>query len=139
MAGADTVGVVRDDATMATTSSAEVTQPVLDVFAQTDPWTEAEFLALPADRRVELLDGALLVSPRARLRHQRLSFRLAMVPHYLRIELDEAGPHARAYRLERDCYAQVTHAEPGQPPTLTEPITVTLDLAALAAAARPSS
>ena len=188
--------------------------PVPEVFAHADPWTEVEFLALPADRRVELLDGALLVSPSARLRHQRLSFRLAMaldaalppglevleainvrvgpgkilipdlvvvstpgldltvcetadvvavveitspnkaavdravkpqlyaqagVLHYLHIELDEAGPHARVYRLQRDCYAQVACAEPGQPLTLTEPVAVTLDLAALAAATRPSS
>jgi Uma2 family endonuclease len=188
--------------------------PVPEVFAHTDPWTEAKFLVLPADRRVELLDGALLVRPSARLRHQRLSFRLAMaldaavppglevlkainvrvgpgkilvpdlavvstpgldltmceaadvvavveitstgnaaanravkpqlyaqagVPHYLQIELDEAGPHARVYRLQRDCYAQVACVEPGQPLTLTEPIAVTLDLAALAAATRPSS
>ena len=63
----------------------------------------------------------------------------AGVPQYLQIELDEAGPHARVYRLQRDCYAQVTCVEPGQPLTLTEPIAMTLDLAALAAATRPSS
>jgi Uma2 family endonuclease len=40
------------------------------------PWTEEEFLALPEDRYVELLDGALLMSPYAGSRHQRLSFRL---------------------------------------------------------------
>ena len=51
--------------------------PVPEVFAHDDPWTEAEFLALPVDRRVELLDAALLVSPSARLRHQRLSSRLS--------------------------------------------------------------
>jgi hypothetical protein len=59
--------------------------PMPDVFAHTDPWTEAEFLALPVHRRVELL-----------------------------------------------C------AEPGQPLVLTEPIGVTQQLAALAAATRPS-
>ncbi|MBV9312728.1 MAG: Uma2 family endonuclease [Pseudonocardia sp.] len=42
------------------------------------PWTEPEFLALPEDRRVELLDGELLVSPSASSRHQRLSFRLCV-------------------------------------------------------------
>ncbi|MGH3769166.1 MAG: Uma2 family endonuclease [Pseudonocardiaceae bacterium] len=52
--------------------------PVPDVFEHNGPWTEEEFLALPVDRRIELLDGALLVSPSARVRHQRLSFRLAM-------------------------------------------------------------
>ena len=50
--------------------------PVPEVFEHAGPWTEAEFLALPVDRRVELLDGALLVSPSARGRHQRLSSRL---------------------------------------------------------------
>jgi Uma2 family endonuclease len=188
--------------------------PVPEVFAHDDPWTEAEFLALPVDRRVELLDGALLVSPSARLRHQRLSFRLAIaldaavppglevleainirvgpgkilipdlavvtvpgldlsvceaadvvqvveitspgnaavdgavkpqlyaqagVPHYLRIELDEAGPRALVYRLQHGRYAEVAYVDPGQPLVLTEPIVVTLDLAALAAATRPSS
>lgn len=52
--------------------------PVPDVFEHSGPWTEEEFLALPVDRRIELLDGALLVSPSARLPHQRLSFRLAL-------------------------------------------------------------
>lgn len=188
--------------------------PIPEVFVHADPWTEEEFLALPADRRVELMDGALLVSPSARLRHQRLSFRLAValdaavppglevlaainvrigpgkilipdlavvsvpgldltvceaadviqvveitspgnaavdravkpqlyaqagVPHYLRIELDETGPHALVYRLAEDHYAEVACAYPGQPLVLTEPIAVTLDLAALAAATRPAS
>lgn len=188
--------------------------PVPEVFARDDPWTEAEFLALPVDRRLELLDGALLVSPSARLRHQRLSSRLwaaldaavppglevleainvrvgsgkilipdlavvtvpgldlsvcdaadvvqvveitspgnagvdravkpqlyaqAGVPHYLRIELGETGPRALVYRLARDHYTEVTCVAPGQPVVLTEPIAVTLDLAALAAATRPPS
>ena len=39
------------------------------------PWTEEEFLALPDDRRIELLDGALLVSPGPG-GHQRMSFQL---------------------------------------------------------------
>ncbi|MGH3694300.1 MAG: Uma2 family endonuclease [Pseudonocardiaceae bacterium] len=186
--------------------------PVPEVFEHRDPWTEAEFLALPVDRRFELLDGALLVSPSARVRHQRLSFRLAValdaaipfglevleainirvgpgkilipdlavvtvpgldltvceaadvilvveitspgnaavdravkpqlyaqagVPNYLRIELDEAGPRALVHRLERDHYTQVTKVDPGQPLVMTEPIAVTLDLAALAATTRP--
>ncbi|MGH3686733.1 MAG: hypothetical protein ACRDQY_00675 [Pseudonocardiaceae bacterium] len=42
--------------------------PVPEVFEHSGPWTEEEFLALPVGRRVELLDGALLVSPSARLR-----------------------------------------------------------------------
>jgi hypothetical protein len=50
--------------------------PVPEVFARAGPWTEEEFLALPVDRRLELLDGALLMSPSARVRHQRLSSRL---------------------------------------------------------------
>ncbi|MGH3718055.1 MAG: Uma2 family endonuclease [Pseudonocardiaceae bacterium] len=40
-------------------------------------WTERDYLALPEDRRrIELLDGGLLVSPAAGNRHQRLSFHL---------------------------------------------------------------
>lgn len=188
--------------------------PLPEVFERRDPWTEAEFLALPVDRRLELLDGALLVSTSARVRHQRLSSRLwaaldvaipfglevleainvrvgpgkilipdlavvtvpgldltvceasdvalvveitspgnaavdraikpqlyaqAGVPHYLRIELAEAGPQALVYRLERNHYAEVAKAGPGQPLVLIEPVTVTLDLAALAATTRPPS
>lgn len=41
------------------------------------PWTEADYLALPEDnRRIELLDGGLLMSPSASVPHQRLSSRL---------------------------------------------------------------
>lgn len=49
----------------------------IDLFDHVGPWTEQDFLALPEDRRVELLDGGLLVSPSARRVHQRLSFRFA--------------------------------------------------------------
>ena len=64
--------------------------PVPEVFERRDPWTEAEFLDLPVDRRIELLDGALLVSPSARILHQRLSSRLwaaldAAVPQGLEV------------------------------------------------------
>ncbi|MGH3767490.1 MAG: Uma2 family endonuclease [Pseudonocardiaceae bacterium] len=188
--------------------------PVPEVFERRDPWTEAEFLALPVDRRLELLDGALLMSPSARLRHQRLSSRLwaaldaaipfglevleainvrvgpgkilipdlavvtvpgldltvceaadvvlvveitspgnaavdravkpqlyaqAGVPHYLRIELAEADPRALAYQLRQDHYVEIACVDPGHPLILTEPIAVTLDLAALAATTRPPS
>ncbi|MGH3684269.1 MAG: Uma2 family endonuclease [Pseudonocardiaceae bacterium] len=41
------------------------------------PWTEPDYFALPEDRRrIELLDGGLLVSPAAGGRHQRLSSHL---------------------------------------------------------------
>jgi Uma2 family endonuclease len=185
--------------------------PVPEVFERRDPWTEAEFLALPIDRRRELLDGALLISPSARVPHQRLSSRLwaaldaavpfglevleainvrvgpgkilipdlamitvpgldltvceaadvvlvveitspgnaavdraikpqlyahAGVQHYLRIELDEVGPRALVYQLNRGHYVETTRADPGQPLVLAEPLAVTLDLAALAATTR---
>lgn len=48
----------------------------LDLLGHAGPWTEADFLALPEDRRIELLDGELLVSPSARHEHQRASSRL---------------------------------------------------------------
>jgi len=186
--------------------------PVPEVFEHVDPWTEEEFLALPVDRRVELLDGALLVSPSARGRHQRFSSRFwaaldavvpvglevleainvrvgpdkilipdlavitvpgldlavydaadvilvveiasrgnavadrvvkpqlyaqAGIPHYLRIELGDAGPSAVVYRLQRDRYVEVARADPGCLLVLSEPFAVTLDLAALAVATRP--
>lgn len=49
----------------------------LDQFDHEGPWTEPDYLALPEDRRrVELLDGGLLMSPSPGGRHQRLSFQL---------------------------------------------------------------
>jgi hypothetical protein len=40
------------------------------------PWTEADYLALPEDnRRIELLDGGLLMSPSASVSHRLLSSR----------------------------------------------------------------
>lgn len=51
--------------------------PVPDLYHREVPWTEEDFLALPVDnRRIELLDGALLVSPLARGGHQRMFGRL---------------------------------------------------------------
>lgn len=186
-----------------------------DMLEHVGPWTERDYLALPADqRRIELLDGSLLVSPSAGYGHQRLSFQLcyalgvaapaglevleainvriapsrilipdlavvntpgvdrtvaepaevaliveitspgnavidraikpqlyaqAGIPYYLRIELGEAGPGAISYRLKRNQYVDVACAEPGRLLVLTEPIAVTLDLAALATATRPPS
>jgi hypothetical protein len=48
----------------------------VDLFDHDGPWTEQDFLALPEERRIELLDGELLVSPAPRHAHQRLSSRL---------------------------------------------------------------
>jgi Uma2 family endonuclease len=186
-----------------------------DMLEHVGPWTERDYLALPADRRrIELLDGSLLVSPSAGYRHQRLSFQLcyalavaapaglevleainvrlapgrilipdlavvstpgvdrtvaepaevvlvveitspgnavvdraikpqlyaqAGIPYYVRIELGETGPSAVSYRLTRDHYVQTACTDPGRPLVLTEPIAVTLDLAALATATRPPS
>ncbi len=54
---------------------AQPAQP--DLLDHTGPWTERDYLALPEDRRrIELLDGGLLVSPAAGGRHQRLSSQL---------------------------------------------------------------
>lgn len=41
-----------------------------------EPWTEEAFLALPVDRRIELLDGGLVVSPSGSNRYQQLCFEL---------------------------------------------------------------
>lgn len=57
----------------------------VDLFDHDGPWSEQDFLALPEDRRIELLDGELLVSPAPGRPHQRLSFRLA-------VALDAAAP-----------------------------------------------
>ncbi|MFD7130236.1 Uma2 family endonuclease [Streptomyces sp. NPDC059894] len=49
----------------------------------TGPWTVADVLALPEDRttRYELLGESLVMSPAPGVRHQRASFRLAMILH----------------------------------------------------------
>jgi len=48
-----------------------------NLFEHIGPWTERDYLALPEDRRrIELLDGSLLVSPSAGGRHQWLSSQL---------------------------------------------------------------
>lgn len=49
----------------------------------TGPWTVADVLALPEDRskRYELLGESLVLSPAPGIRHQRASFRLAMILH----------------------------------------------------------
>lgn len=174
------------------------------------PWTEQDYLGLPADRqRIELLDGSLLVSPSAGFRHQRLSSQLwfalsasapaslevleainvrvapgrilipnltvvntpganrtlaepadvvlvveitspgnavidralkprlyaqAGIPHYLRVDQDDGGAGGVAYQLQCNSYREVARAAPGHPLVLLEPIPVTLDLTALAAA-----
>ena len=99
--------------------------PVPEVFARAGLWTEEEFLATnPGNAAV---DHA--VKPQL--------YAHAGVPCYLRIELGEDGPRALVYQLTRHRYAEVAGVDPGQPLVLTEPIAVTLDLAALAATTRP--
>jgi hypothetical protein len=52
-----------------------------DLLEHVGPWTEHDYLALPPDRRrIELLDGSLLVSPSSGYRHQR-----AVLPALARI------------------------------------------------------
>jgi hypothetical protein len=46
---------------------------VPDPYAHSGPWTEEEFLALPVDTRLELVDGTLVMSPRASLDLPRLA------------------------------------------------------------------
>jgi Uma2 family endonuclease len=55
------------------------TQPLDELFAgYAGPWTEQEWAALPESMgRVELLDGALVVSPLPAVSHQRLVRNLA--------------------------------------------------------------
>lgn len=47
--------------TMSGSNDREV--PAVDVFDREGPWTQEAYLALPADGRVELVDGTLLVGP----------------------------------------------------------------------------
>lgn len=51
---------------------------------RTEPWTEEAYFALPADPRVELLDGSLLVSPSSRIRHHVLAAQLRTAMHEAR-------------------------------------------------------
>jgi hypothetical protein len=62
-------------------------QPLDELFAaHAGPWTEQEWAALPESMgRVELLDGALVVSPFPAVSHQRLVRNLARA-------LEEAAP-----------------------------------------------
>jgi Uma2 family endonuclease len=53
------------------------------VFAHAGPWTEDDYFALPdMPARVELVDGALLVTPLSSIAHQRL---IAEMIHILRV------------------------------------------------------
>ena len=46
---------------------------------RTRPWTRADLARLPDDgNRYEVLDGALLVTPQAAFRHQKIAMRLAL-------------------------------------------------------------
>jgi len=57
-----------------------------DVSEHVGPWTEADYQALrETANRIELVDGALVVSPIANRPHQRLALRLAFA-------LDESAP-----------------------------------------------
>jgi hypothetical protein len=55
--------------TMSCSDDREV--PAVDVFDREGPWTEEAYLALPADGRVELVDGTLLVGPATTPARQR--------------------------------------------------------------------
>jgi len=62
----------------------------------------------------------------------------ARIRYYLRIELCSPGPSARQYRRVGDRYLEIVHAEPHERLRLTGPFALDVDLAALAAATRPS-
>jgi Uma2 family endonuclease len=51
-------------------------EQVPDPYAHAGPWTEQDWLALPTEERVELVDGTLVMSPRASNPHQRLAYRI---------------------------------------------------------------
>lgn len=59
--------------------AAPVEQRPHPVFDHDGPWTEDAYLALPEDKRIELLDGSLLVSPAGIGMHQWLSSQLWLV------------------------------------------------------------
>jgi hypothetical protein len=111
----------------------------VDPFAHEGPWSEADVLALPVERHIELLDGSLLVSPTSSHRHQWLSSRLwaalnaeaahgvraleavnvrVAIPSYLRIELEDDAPVGHLHELDRGAYCEVAG---GPTITLTEP------------------
>jgi Uma2 family endonuclease len=50
-------------------------EQVPDPFVHAGPWTEQDWLDLPTEQHVELVDGALVMSPRASNPHQRLAYR----------------------------------------------------------------
>ncbi len=60
------------------------------------------------------------------------------IPHYLRVELADAGPSAVAYVLRAGCYAEAARACTGERLLLTEPFDVDVELAELASRTRPA-
>lgn len=55
------------------------------IYAHDGPWTEADFMALPeSNRRIELLDGAVVVSPSPRTWHQWLLAELLAAFNHVR-------------------------------------------------------
>jgi hypothetical protein len=85
-------------------------QQVSDPYAHSGPWTEEEFLALPVDTRLELVDGALVMSPSGANAHQRLATRIwgaldtAATAGYLRVEQD--GPDGHLHVLDDGAYRE---------------------------------
>jgi Uma2 family endonuclease len=58
---------------------AALEQQVSDPFARSGPWTEQDWLDLPTEGHVELVDGALVMSPSGANAHQRLALRIGAV------------------------------------------------------------
>ncbi|MEQ3552295.1 Uma2 family endonuclease [Pseudonocardia nematodicida] len=60
----------------------------------------------------------------------------AGIPHMLRIDLTDHGPDASAYDLRDGTWAETARARPGEELILTDPVPLSVDLAALLGAPR---
>ena len=105
------------------------------VFAHAGPWTEDDYFALPdVPARVELVDGALLVTPLSSIAHVKHGdYAEAGVPFYLRIDLHKGIDQltASAYQQVDGSYREFANAPDGVL-RLDRPWPVQADLRAMA-------